>query len=47
VTALHLAEYLFQVTGFILQAQPVQVVDLTMVTTVVHMEPVVQVQTTH
>jgi hypothetical protein len=43
VTALHLAEYLFQVTGIILQAQPVQVADLTMVTTVVYMVPVVQV----
>jgi hypothetical protein len=43
VTALHLAEYLFQVTGFILQAQPGQVADLTMVTTVVYMVPVVQV----
>jgi hypothetical protein len=36
-------EYLFQVTGIILQAQPVQVADLTMVTTVVYMAPVVQV----
>jgi hypothetical protein len=43
VTALHLAEYFFQVAGFILQAQPVQVADLTMVTTVVYMAPVVQV----
>jgi hypothetical protein len=43
VTALHLAEYLFQVTGFILQAQLGQVADLTMVTTVVYMVPVVQV----